>query len=126
MIGLQNLIYFAETYRFVLLLPFPSPPLLSDSYLIQLSIYVVYVYMVYVYMVYIWCVYNVSGIFMHISRNQLQSADMTEYPFATAGINISYLLIQLLKLKKGIIPFILIFQIVIIIIILHTFKQTRK
>ena len=85
-IGLQNLIYFAETH---------------------------------------------SGMFLHISRNQQQSTDMTEYPFATAGINITYLLIQLLKLKKGLFYYIisqihLLFKFKLFIVIIFQFKTNIK
>ena len=39
------------------------------------------------------------GLFMSMARNQQQSSEM-EYPFATAGINITYLMILLLGLRK--------------------------
>ena len=54
LLGLQNLIYFAETH---------------------------------------------PGLFMSMARNQQQSSEM-EYPFATAGINITYLMITLLGLRN--------------------------
>jgi len=54
LLGLQNLVYFAEHY---------------------------------------------PGIFMQMARNQQQSSEM-EYPFSTAGINISFLLIELLGVKR--------------------------
>jgi len=38
-------------------------------------------------------------IFLHMARDQQQSSEM-EYPFATASINITYLMIQLLGLRK--------------------------
>ena len=39
------------------------------------------------------------GLFMAMARNQQQSSEM-EYPFATAGINITYLMITLLGLRN--------------------------
>jgi len=39
------------------------------------------------------------GLFLSMARNQQQSSEM-EYPFATAGINITYLLITLLGLRN--------------------------
>lgn len=39
------------------------------------------------------------GLFLSLARNQQQSSEM-EYPFATAGINITYLMIQLLGLRN--------------------------
>merc|ERR1712137_70471 len=40
-----------------------------------------------------------GGLFLSMARNQQQSSEM-EYPFATAGINITYLLITLLGLRN--------------------------
>jgi len=54
LLGLQNLVYFAEKY---------------------------------------------PRLFLQMARNQQQSSEM-EYPFATAGINISYLMVELLKARR--------------------------